>query len=56
MNTATQNIRRGRVVSVGDLKPDVPGSIPSRGTTVTVECPWATFSSLVLVSLPGDHE
>ena len=27
--------------SVGDLKPGVPGSIPSRGTMVMVECPWA---------------
>ena len=34
-------IRCGRVVSVGDFKPGVPGSIPSRGTTVMVECPLA---------------
>ena len=29
-------IRRGRVVSVGDLKPGVPGSIPSRDTMVII--------------------
>ena len=34
-------IPRGRVVSVGDLVPGVPGSIPSRGATVMVECHWA---------------
>ena len=34
-------IRRGRVVSVGDLKTGVPGSILSNDTTDMVESPWA---------------
>ena len=36
-----KGIRCGRVVSVVDVKTGVPGSIPSRGTTVMLECPWA---------------
>ena len=35
----------GRVVSVGDLEPGVPVSIPSRDATVMVECPWARYIS-----------
>ena len=28
-------------LALGISKPGVPGSIPSHGTTVMVECPWA---------------
>ena len=56
--TYGKGIHRGRVVSVGDLKPGVPGSIHSRGTT---GMGWSalgqgTFSSLVMVCLPRGHE
>ena len=30
--TKAQGICCGRVVTVGDLKPGIPGSIPTRGT------------------------
>ena len=50
-------IRRGLVVSVGDLEPGVPGSIPSSGAMVMMEClGQGTFPSLALVCLPRDHE
>ena len=49
---------RGQVVSVGDLGPGVPGSIPSLGVAVVMECPYrqGTFPSLKLVCLPKAHE
>ena len=42
---STAGIRRGRMISVGDLEPDVPGSNRS-----------AIEQSLVLVCLPRYHE
>ena len=43
------------MVSGGDLRPGVPGSLPARVISFIVECPLgkAPFPSLVLVDYPG---
>ena len=41
--------RRGRVISVGDLKPGLPGSSLNRGTTVMVECLYLPCAVSVLL-------
>ena len=44
-------IRRGRVISLEDLKPGIHGSIPSRSTTVMVGYPWARHISWLSTGL-----